>query len=228
VLELAAAGAELIDVGKEPDAAGAGARGRGQEQRQAEIARLLVEHGRRRAVVVRLKGGDPFVFGRGGEEALALAAAGIPFEVIPGISSAIAAPGLAGIPVTHRGLTSGFLVVSGHDEQAYFPVLSSVAPNSVTVVILMGLGTRARVAQLLIERGWRAQTPAAILLDASRPSERTWSGDLAGLGAAPIPNGDAPGTLCIGDVVSLAQAIGPARSPAAFEAETLTQLTGSR
>ena len=75
--------------------------------------------------VVRLKGGDPFVFGRGGEEALALAAAGVPFEVVPGVTSAIAAPALAGIPVTHRGLASGFVVVSGHAEDAYRPVLEA-------------------------------------------------------------------------------------------------------
>ena len=98
---------------------------------------------------MRLKGGDPFVFGRGGEEALALAAAGIPFEVVPGVSSAIAAPALAGIPVTHRGLSSGFVVVSGHAEDAYRPVLESLAPHSATVVVMMGLGRIDAIAELL-------------------------------------------------------------------------------
>jgi len=114
VLELAAPGAQLVDVGKEPDAATrSGGRGRSQEQRQAEIARLLVEHGRSRDVVVRLKGGDPFLFGRGGEEVEALAAAGIEWEVVPGVTSAFGVPGAVGIPVTQRGLASSVTVVTG-------------------------------------------------------------------------------------------------------------------
>src|SRR5216110_4092041 len=100
---------------------------------QERINALLIVHARRGRRVVRLKGGDPFVFGRGGEEALALAQAGIPFEVVPGISAAIAAPALAGIPVTHRGLATGFVVVSGHAEEAYRPILESVAPGSATI-----------------------------------------------------------------------------------------------
>ena len=119
LLDLAPAGAQLIDVGKRPDAAGSGEGGRadgevaGQDERQEEIARLLVEHGRSGGVVVRLKGGDPFLFGRGGEEVEALAAAGIPFEVVPGVTSAFAAPAVAGIPVTHRGVASSVTVVTG-------------------------------------------------------------------------------------------------------------------
>ena len=106
---------------------------------QEFIIRLLVRAARRGRRVVRLKGGDPFVFGRGGEEALALPAAGVPFEVVPGVSSAIAAPALAGIPVTHRGIATGFVVVSGHAEEAYRPMLESARPNSATLVVLMGL-----------------------------------------------------------------------------------------
>ena len=109
--------------------------------RQEFIHWLMVRAARAGKRVVRLKGGDPFVFGRGGEEALALAAAGIPFEVVPGVSSAIAAAALAGIPVTHRGMASGFVVVSGHAEDAYRPMLESLAPHSATVVVMMGLGT---------------------------------------------------------------------------------------
>src|SRR6185436_10918098 len=120
---------------------------------QAAINRLLVRAARRGFCVVRLKSGDPFVLGRGGEEALALVDAGIPFEVIPGVSSVLAAPGLAGIPLTHRGLASGFLVVSGHTEAAYAPALGGLTPGSVTVVVLMGLGARAAIAARLIDRG---------------------------------------------------------------------------
>ena len=114
---------------------------------QEFIIRLLIRAARRGRRVVRLKGGDPFVFGRGGEEALALTAAGIPFEVVPGVSSAIAAPALAGIPVTHRGMASGFVVVSGHAEEAYRPILESLAPTVATVVVLMGLGRIEAIAR---------------------------------------------------------------------------------
>jgi len=173
---------------------------------QEEIHALMIKEARRGRRVVRLKCGDPFVLGRGGEEALALAEAGIPFEVVPGVSAAVAAPALAGIPVTHRGATSGFLVVSGHAEAAYRPALASLAPNAATVVILMGLSARAPISGLLLERGWARETPAAILLGASTPSSWTWTGFLVDLGAVEIPNEvrDLPGCLCVGEVVSLA------------------------
>src|SRR5436189_5452850 len=153
--------------------------------RQETINRLLVRAARRGARVVRLKGGDPFVLGRGGEEALALAAAGIPFEVVPGVSSAVAAPALAGIPVTHRGLSSGFAVVSGHAESAWRPILESLAPGSLTLVVLMGLGERRAIVSRLRARGWPARTPAAIVWAASRPDSLTWRGTLAELADAP-------------------------------------------
>src|SRR6185295_14664107 len=102
-------------------------------------------------------------------EALALAAAGVPFEVVPGISSAVAAPGLAGIPVTHRGMASGFVVVSGHAEEAYRPILEALAPHSATVVVMMGLAGIERLTALLIGRGWAPATPAAVLLGAATP-----------------------------------------------------------
>ncbi len=173
---------------------------------QEAIHAIMIRAARRGRRVVRLKCGDPFVLGRGGEEALALAAAGIPFEVVPGVSSAVAALGLAGIPVTHRGLASGFVVVSGHAEDAYRPVLDSLAPQSVTVVVLMGLGSRADVASCLLERGWSPTTPAAVLLGSSTPSARSWHGTLSELGDASWPDEGLPGTLAIGDVVALAQA----------------------
>jgi uroporphyrin-III C-methyltransferase/precorrin-2 dehydrogenase/sirohydrochlorin ferrochelatase len=162
--------------------------------------------------VVRLKAGDPFVFGRGGEETLALAEAGVAHEVIPGISSALAAPALAGIPVTHRGLAAGFTVVSGHAEAAYRPVVEGIRPGASTLVVLMGLGTRARLVELLLAAGWSGQTPAAAVVAASTPEAFTWVGELADLPAAVLPSHHAPGTLVIGPVVSLAHR--PAR-PAA-------------
>jgi len=194
---------------------------------QEQIHRIMIRAARRGARVVRLKGGDPFVFGRGGEEALALVEAGIPFEVVPGISSAVAAPALAGIPVTHRGTSSGFAVVSGHAESAWRPALESLAPNSLTVVVLMGLGTRAAIAERLIARGWSPFTPAAIAWAASRAEGATWRGVLAGLStASPSPDAgaeaDAPGTIVIGEVVSLAEALAPAA------ARPLTAAGGTR
>ena len=131
--------------------------------RQEFIHQLMIRAARSGKKVVRLKGGDPFVFGRGGEEGLALAAAGISFEVVPGVSSAIAAAGLAGIPVTHRGVSAGFVVVSGHAEDAYRPVLESLAPHSATVVVMMGLGRIEQIAELMLARGWNALTPAAVI-----------------------------------------------------------------
>jgi uroporphyrin-III C-methyltransferase / precorrin-2 dehydrogenase / sirohydrochlorin ferrochelatase len=175
---------------------------------QNGIHALMIRAARRGDRVVRLKCGDPFVFGRGGEEALALEAAGVPFEVVPGLSSAVAGPALAGIPVTHRGLASGFVVVSGHAEDAYAPILGSLAPAAATVVVLMGLATRARIAQFLIARGWDAATPAAIVLGASHPGASAWTGTLATLGDAAV-EGELPGLLVIGPVVSLASVIAP-------------------
>lgn len=214
---------------------------------QEQIHRIMIQAARRGARVVRLKGGDPFVFGRGGEEALALAAAGVPFEVVPGISNAVAAPALAGIPVTHRGVSSGFLVVSGHAEAAWRPALESLAPNALTLVVLMGLGTRAAIASLLLSRGWPAHTPAAVVWGASRPEGATWRGTLSELSAAepeapprvlrsggsPLrseevdagartPTDDLPGTIVVGEVVSLAEALAP------FAPLTLTAAGGSR
>jgi uroporphyrin-III C-methyltransferase/precorrin-2 dehydrogenase/sirohydrochlorin ferrochelatase len=153
---------------------------------------------------VRLKGGDPFVFGRGGEEALALARAGIPYEVVPGISSAIAAPAAAGIPVTHRGTASAFLVVSGHDDVAFRAAVCGVTPNATTVVILMGAGRAAAIAAALIDAGWRRGTPAAVIVDATRANQREWTGRLDALAAdsGPVTGGGA-GTIVVGDVVAL-------------------------
>jgi uroporphyrin-III C-methyltransferase/precorrin-2 dehydrogenase/sirohydrochlorin ferrochelatase len=173
---------------------------------QRAIERLLVRGARAGKRVVRLKCGDPFVLGRGGEEALALAAAGVPFEVVPGVSSAIAAPALAGIPVTHRGLAAAFAVVSGHTEAAYGPVLDGLAPGAVTLVVLMGLAERAAIAARLLSRGWSAATPAAVVLGAASDSAFAWRGTLAGLETATLPSTLAhlPGVLVVGAVAGLA------------------------
>ncbi len=171
---------------------------------QDAINRLMIRAARRGLAVVRLKGGDPFVFGRGGEEALALVAAGVPFEIVPGISSAIAAPALAGVPVTHRGISTGFLVVSGHAEEAYRPLLESVAPASATIVVLMGLGRIDSIAKLLVERGWMPSTPVAVVVGASTESGSTWTSSLADICAGlPFEDTGPPGTIVIGDVVRL-------------------------
>jgi uroporphyrin-III C-methyltransferase len=131
---------------------------------QAEINELLVRHARRGRRVVRLKGGDPFVFGRGGEEAEALAAAGIPFEVVPGVSSALAVPAYAGIPVTHRGVATSFAVVTGHEACGESRVdWGRLARGVDTLVVLMGVSALPRIAEQLIAHGCPASTPAAVV-----------------------------------------------------------------
>ncbi len=168
------------------------------------IQRLMIRGARQGKRVVRLKCGDPFVLGRGGEEAVAVCEAGLPCEIVPGVTSVVAAPALAGVPLTHRGLASGFLVVSGHAEAAFGPILDTAAPQSVTIVVLMGLAQRRQIAARLLERGWRSGTRAAVVLAAGTRAMRTWSGRLDELGAAPLDlSGRPPGTIVVGDVVGL-------------------------
>jgi uroporphyrin-III C-methyltransferase/precorrin-2 dehydrogenase/sirohydrochlorin ferrochelatase len=176
---------------------------------QDTIHRLMIRAARRGKRVVRLKGGDPFLLGRGGEEALALEEAGIPYEVVPGISSALAAPALAGIPVTHRGLSTSLVIVSGHEEAAWRPVLQALTPGSTTVVILMGMAARTLISTFLIDRGWKPSTPAAIALAASTPQASTWYGTLEDLGAVTLPGHRrvAPGVLVVGKTVSVGSAL---------------------
>jgi uroporphyrin-III C-methyltransferase / precorrin-2 dehydrogenase / sirohydrochlorin ferrochelatase len=184
---------------------------------QDGIHQLMIRGARRGQRVVRLKAGDPFVLGRGGEEALALEAAGIAYEVIPGLSSALAAPLLAGIPVTHRGIASGFAVISGHAESAFAPILDSIAPGALTLVVLMGVKLRAQIAARLIARGWSTTTPAALLYGASQPGSLTEITTLGGLAElAEVgrlePPTELPGVLVVGEVVSLADVIGHVQS----------------
>ena len=170
---------------------------------QREIERLLIEGAQQGLKVVRLKGGDPFVFGRGGEEALALQSAGVPFEIVPGVSNAVAAPALAGIPVTHRGMSPGFVVLTGSDLESIDESVGAIAPGALTLVVLMGIGVRAQIVERVIAHGWSPATPAAIVLGASTPQMWTWRGPLAELGSTPLPASSAPGTIVIGDVAAL-------------------------
>jgi uroporphyrin-III C-methyltransferase / precorrin-2 dehydrogenase / sirohydrochlorin ferrochelatase len=205
ILELASS-ARRLSVGK---------RARRPSVAQEAIHRLMIREASQGLRVVRLKCGDPFVLGRGGEEALALAAAGIAFEIVPGLTTAVSAPALSGIPVTHRGLASGFAVVSGHAESAYRPVLDSMAPGSLTLVILMGLSSRGTIARLLVSRGWSPGTPAAVCLAAATDRAFTWIGTLDALATAPLSteHPDAPGTIVIGAVVKAGAAIAAALFP---------------
>jgi uroporphyrinogen III methyltransferase/synthase len=205
LLDLAPAGAQRVDVGKRPEAEPGGQRG--QDERQEEIARLLVEHGRRSGVVVRLKGGDPFVFGRGGEEVEALAAAGIPFEVVPGVTSAFAAPAVAGIPVTQRGVASSVTVVTGRvggsgGEGTGAPDWEALARAGGTLLILMGMSTRAAIADALVAGGRPPDTPAAVIARATTGAQRVAHTTLAELASVDL---DSPAVIVVGPVAALAQ-----------------------
>ncbi len=178
---------------------------------QDVLNRLMIKEARRGHFVVRLKCGDPFVFGRGGEELWALAEAGIPCEVVPGVSSSVAGPALAGIPVTHRGVASAFAVVAGHHQAVYRPLLAALPTEGMTIVVLMGLAQRAAIATTLQDCGWNANTPAAIVIGAATAAAWRWTGTLGELGAAEVPNRGsegsgtgAPGLLVIGQVVAVA------------------------
>jgi siroheme synthase len=172
---------------------------------QVAINRTLVRAARRGRRVVRLKGGDPFLFGRGGEEALALAEAGVAFEIVPGISSALAAPALASIPVTHRGLSGSVLITSGHDLERFGRLVRDVAPGAATLVVLMGGGNRAGIQRLLLAEGWPRATPAAILWSASLPRATSWFGPLDQIDRS--NDSDDPVTIVIGEVVAVREAL---------------------
>jgi uroporphyrin-III C-methyltransferase len=171
---------------------------------QPAIHAVMVQAARRGRRVVRLKGGDPFVFGRGGEEAQALERAGIPFDMVPGITSVTAAPGSAGIPLTHRGVASGFLVVSGHEAEGFSAAVGALQPGQVTLVVMMGSARRVAIATELAARGWDPATPAAIVTNGTLPDSRAWRGSLGELadGVAAM-DGDGPAIIVIGAVAAL-------------------------
>ena len=166
----APAHAELIDVGKEP---------KRHRRSQDEINSLLIEKAREGKIVVRLKGGDPFVFGRGGEECQALAEAGIRYEVVPGVSSAIAVPAYAGIPVTQRGVTTAFTVVAGHTGCSDSTIDWEAISRMGTVIFLMGVEHLPEIVQQLIAHGRPADTPAALIREGTTRNQLSIAGALA-------------------------------------------------
>jgi uroporphyrin-III C-methyltransferase/precorrin-2 dehydrogenase/sirohydrochlorin ferrochelatase len=190
---------EVIDASKLP---------RGRSMAQEQINALLVEHALAGKRVARLKGGDPFVFGRGMEELQACAAAGVPVEVVPGVTSAIGVPGLAGIPVTHRGLTHEFVVVSGHLPPGHAQSLvdwAAIGRLRGTVVVLMGVDTAAAIAAVLVEHGRAPDTPVAVVSDGSTPTQRTVRTTLTDLARTMSDESIRPPAVwVVGEVVGLA------------------------
>jgi uroporphyrin-III C-methyltransferase len=201
LLDYAPPGAELIDVGKEADR---------HTLPQAEINRLLVERGRAGKTVVRLKGGDPFVFGRGGEEALALVEAGVPFEVVPGVTSAIAAPAYAGIPVTHRGLAGGVTIVTGHradavaEQETEWERLAAAQADG-TLVFLMGVGNLPAIVAALRRGGRPADTPVALIANGTCPDQCVVIGTLADIVERAAGVIRPPAVIVVGPVVTLSE-----------------------
>lgn len=189
--------AEQIYVGKEP-----------QRHRlaQAEINQLLIEQARQGKRVVRLKGGDPFVFGRGGEECLALAQAQIPFEVVPGISSAIAVPAYAGIPVTQRHVSQSFTVVTGHTADDPLGTNWDDLPLQGTLVILMGVRHLPQITTRLIAAGHNPATPAATISWGTMPEQTVVEATLADI-AGKAQHLQSPAITVVGEVVALREEI---------------------
>lgn len=201
LLDLAPAAAERVYVGKEPGRAAVP---------QEDIEELLVERALAGDVVVRLKGGDPFVFGRGGEEALACVRAGVSFEVVPGVSAAVAAPATVGIPVTHRGLARSFAVVTASTAHGDGVDFASVATATDTLVLLMAAGKLEETCRALIDAGRSADEPAAIVQWATTRDQREVVGTLADLPALALAASiGPPATLVVGDVASLAHELAP-------------------
>ena len=199
LLRLAPGDTERIYVGKQPG---------GHAMKQDQINAVLVEHAQLGRTVVRLKGGDPFVFGRGGEELLACAEAGVTCEVIPGVTSGVAAPAAAGIPVTHRGVARSFAVVTAstagtaHEPDAVD--LSRVATATDTLVVLMAAGRLADTCQALIDAGRPAEEPAAVIMWATTPEERSVIGTLRDLpDLAATASIGPPATLVVGAVAAI-------------------------
>jgi uroporphyrinogen III methyltransferase/synthase len=195
LLDAAPAGCELVDAGKLPDR---------KVMSQVEINALLVDRARAGRRVVRLKGGDPFVFGRGAEEADACARAGVPFEVVPGVSSAVAAPAYAGIPATHRDLSSTFAVVSGHEDPARAAVPWAALAKVGTVCVLMGTERLGAIAARLLDAGRAPDTPAAVIEQGTTPAQRVVRATLATIAEAAGRAGvRAPAVIVVGEVVAM-------------------------
>ena len=199
-LSAARTDAEIVYVGKMPH---------GEFTPQETINATLVEYALRDKHVVRLKGGDGFVFGRGGEEWIACKVNGIDVEVIPGVTSSVAVPALAGIPLTHRGMTQGFVVVSGHvepDDPRSEVNWAAIAHSGLTVVVLMGVATVGAITAALITHGMADDTPAAAISDGGLPSMRLVSSTVTGLAdGIAVAELRAPAVLVIGPVVHALQ-----------------------
>ncbi len=198
LLEHAREGAELVYVGK---------KGSDHTMEQEDINQLLVEKGREGKIVARLKGGDTFIFGRGGEEALALSEAGVPFEVVPGISSAYSVPAYAGIPVTHRGYTSDVAFITGHEDPTKEESSidwDKIATGVGTLVFLMGVKNLPRITERLMAGGRPADTPVALVRWGTTPRQQTITGTLADIARKVEEAGfKAPAITVVGEVVSL-------------------------
>ena len=194
---------EVIDVGKTP-----GNHPVGQER----INELLVLHAKAGKHVVRLKGGDPFVLGRGGEEALHCAENAVPVEVVPGVTSAVSVPAAAGIPVTHRGITASFVVASAHDGAGAVTAALRDAPVDATLVLLMGVTRLAETAAGLVRAGRRAETPVALIESGWTPDQRTTVTTLERAAAdAEAAGVRAPAIVVVGDVVAVRERLGDLR-----------------
>ncbi|AWB84233.1 uroporphyrinogen-III C-methyltransferase [Corynebacterium liangguodongii] len=194
-------GKELIDVSKLPY---------GKSVAQERINELIISRAREGKKVVRLKGGDPFVFGRGFEEAQACAAAGIACAVVPGVTSAVSVPAAAGVPVTQRGMTHAFTVVSGHLPPGHPKSLvdwDALARVGGTIVVIMGVRNVAAITAALIASGLAPDTPAAVIQDGETAAQRAFSCDAASLAEVMAANGvAAPAVYVIGEVAGLAHA----------------------
>ena len=200
LLDEAPVKAERIFAGKKP-----GCHAMTQEQ----ISALLIDYARLGYAVVRLKGGDPFVFGRGGEEALALSTAGIPFEIVPGVSSAIAVPAYAGIPVTQRDYAGAVTIVTGHEQQVSTDVnWDALAQTGGTLIILMGVELLSQITQRLLASGLAPDTPAAVIQQGTLPQQRTVKGTLATIAPRALEEYiQSPAIIVIGAVVALSDAL---------------------
>lgn len=220
ILATIAPQAEKIDAGKR--------RGR-HSKLQSEIARLLIEKAQTHAVVVRLKGGDPFVFGRGGEEMEELIAAGVPVEVVPGITSGIAAPAYAGIPVTHRGYSSSLTFVTGHEAVGkYRPQIDwqAIARGSETIVIYMGVHNLPQIVPQLVAGGLSPDTPIALVRWGTWPEQEEAIGSLGTIvEQVEATEFEAPAIAIIGKVVALHPSLSPC-PPALFNPEIPLTETG--
>ena len=208
-------GVEVIDAGKQPHA---------HNLTQSQINELIVAQALDGKRVARLKGGDPFVFGRGGEEALACVRAGVPFQVVPGVTSAIAVPAYAGIPVTHRGITQDFSVVSAHLDPSHPGATvdwAALAETTGTLVLMMAVAHLDAVAAELIKRGRDAATPVAVISDGTTPNQQVLTSTLGAVAAESANAGvRPPAVVVIGEVVRLRELLSPS-APAPSELEAM-------